>query len=253
MDAYQELVTTLALVMGVGWASGINLYAAVAVLGIAGATGNIALPAELASLENPLVIGAACLMYVVEFFADKTPGVDTGWDTIHTFIRIPAGALLAAGAVGDVTPALQIAAGLVGGAMATGSHFTKASSRVLINTSPEPFSNWVASIGEDLLVFGGLWTMLNHPWVFVGAMIVFIVLVIWLLPKIWRLLRAVFSRIGRWLGLVKEEPASRVGASLIEGEQNPQGTSQQRTSQQRASQQGTCQPGASRAGPAGDQ
>jgi len=227
MDAYQELVATLALVMGIGWASGINLYAATAVLGIAAATGNIALPAELAALENPLVIGAACLMYVVEFFADKTPGVDTGWDTIHTFIRIPAGALLAAGAVGDVTPALQIAAGLVGGAMATGSHFTKASSRVLINTSPEPFSNWGASIGEDLLVFGGLWAMLNHPWVFVGAMIVFIVLVVWLLPKIWRLLRAVFSRIGRWLGLVNEESISSVGANRVEVEQNPQGPSRE--------------------------
>lgn len=222
MDAYQELVATLALVMGVGWASGINLYAAAAVLGFAGASGNVELPPELQALENPLVIGAACLMYVVEFFADKTPGVDTGWDTIHTFIRIPAGALLAAGAVGDVTPALQIAAGFVGGAMATGSHFTKASSRVLINTSPEPFSNWGASIGEDLLVFGGLWAMLNHPWLFVGAMIVFIALVIWLLPRIWRLLRAVFSRIGRWLGLVKEEPAPATQPSIVDAEQSPQ-------------------------------
>ncbi|RLA46228.1 MAG: DUF4126 domain-containing protein [Gammaproteobacteria bacterium] len=208
MDAYQELIATLALVMGVGWASGINLYAVVAVLGFAGGSGHLELPAELQVLESPLVIGAACFMYVVEFFADKTPGVDTGWDTLHTFIRIPAGALLAAGAVGDVTPALQIGAGLLGGSLAAGSHFTKASSRVLINTSPEPFSNWGASVGEDLLVFSGLWVMLNQPWLFVGLMIVFVVLVIWLLPKIWRLLRAVLRRVGRWLGLVKDVPDS---------------------------------------------
>lgn len=215
MDAYQELITTLALVMGVGWASGINLYAAIAVLGFTGMSGHLDLPPELEVLEDPMLIGAACFMYVVEFFADKTPGLDTTWDTLHTFIRIPAGALLAAGAVGDVTPALQIGAGLLGGSFAAGSHFTKASSRVLINTSPEPFSNWGASIMEDLLVFGGLWAMLNHPWLFVAGMIIFILLVIWLLPKIWRLVRAVLSRIGRWLGLVKdppENPASEVAS-----------------------------------------
>ncbi|MEH6543337.1 MAG: DUF4126 domain-containing protein [Porticoccaceae bacterium] len=209
MDAYQELIATIALVLGVGWASGINLYAAVAVLGIAGATGNIALPAELQILQDPLVIGLAVLMYVVEFFADKTPGLDTGWDTLHTFIRIPAGVLLAAGAVGDVTPALQIGAGLIGGAMATGSHFTKASSRVLINTSPEPFSNWGASITEDVMVFGGLWAMFNHPWLFVAAMIIFAALVIWLAPKLWRLVKAVFRRVGSWLGIYKD-PRKRI-------------------------------------------
>ncbi len=209
MDAYQEMITTLALVMGVGWASGINLYAVVAVLGLLGISGNIDLPPNLDVLQNPLVIGVAGLMYVVEFFADKTPGVDTAWDTLHTFIRIPAGVLLAAGAVGDVTPALQISAGLIGGAMATGSHFTKASSRVLINTSPEPFSNWAASIGEDLMVLAGIWAMLNHPVLFIILMLLFIALVIWLLPKIWRLAGAVMRRIGRWLGLVKDaEPVS---------------------------------------------
>lgn len=205
MDAYEQLISTLALVLGVGWASGINLYAAVAVLGFAGATGNLELPAGLETLQDPLVIGSACLMYVVEFFADKTPGVDSVWDTVHTFIRIPAGAMLAAGAVGDVTPALEIGAGLLGGSMAMGSHFTKASTRLLINTSPEPFSNWGASISEDLMVFGGLWAMLNHPWAFLGLMLVFIVLVIWLLPKLWRVVRAVFRRIGTWLGLAKKQ------------------------------------------------
>ena len=218
METYEQLASTLALVLGVGWASGINLYAAIAVLGFAGATGNLELPAELETIQDPLVIGIACLMYVVEFFADKTPGVDSAWDTVHTFIRIPAGAMLAAGAVGDVTPALEIGAGLLGGSMAMGSHFTKASTRLLINTSPEPFSNWGASISEDLMVFGGLWAMLNHPWTFLGLMLVFIVLVIWLLPKLWRVVRAVFRRIGGWLGLVKKQPDDTGGG---EGELMP--------------------------------
>lgn len=215
MDNYQELVSVIALTMGVGWASGINLYAALLVLGLAGATGNIDLPAELSVVESPMVIMAAGVMYFVEFFADKVPGVDTGWDTLHTFIRIPAGAMLAVGAVGDVTPALEISAGLLGGTMAGASHLTKFSTRALINTSPEPFSNWTASITEDLMVLGGLWAMFNHPWLFLGAMILFILLVIWLLPKLWRLLKTIFSKLGQWLGLV-EKPESMV----VENEQS---------------------------------
>lgn len=199
MDNYQELISIIALTMGVGWASGINLYAALLVLGIAGATGNIALPAELQVLQDPFVIMAAGVMYFTEFFVDKTPGVDTGWDALHTFIRIPAGAMLAAGAVGDVTPALEIAAGILGGGMATTSHLTKASTRALINTSPEPFSNWGASIAEDVMVLGGLWTMFNHPLLFLILMILFLLLVIWLLPKIWGALKAIFRKIKSWL------------------------------------------------------
>jgi Domain of unknown function (DUF4126) len=207
MENYQELISVIALTMGVGWASGINLYAAVLVLGLAGATGNIDLPSELSVVQNPIVIMAAGIMYFVEFIVDKVPGVDTGWDTIHTFIRIPAGAMLAVGAVGDVTPALEVAAGLMGGTMAGASHLTKFTTRALINTSPEPFSNWAASISEDVLVLGGMWAMFNHPWLFVGAMVLFILLVIWLLPKLWRLLKAIFTRLGQWLGLVeKTEP-----------------------------------------------
>ncbi|MCB1669126.1 MAG: DUF4126 domain-containing protein [Pseudomonadales bacterium] len=198
MDNYQELISVIALTMGVGWASGINLYAALLVLGIAGSTGNIVLSEELVVLQNPMVVAAAGLMYFVEFFADKTPGVDTGWDAIHTFIRIPAGAMLAAGAVGDVTPALEIAAGILGGSMATVSHVTKASSRVLINTSPEPMTNWAASIGEDVVVLGGLWTMLNYPLLFLGLMLAFILLVIWLLPKLIRTLIALIKKIRGW-------------------------------------------------------
>lgn len=228
MENYQALITTLALVMGVGWASGINLYAAVFVLGIAAATGNITLPEGLQVLQNPLVIGAAGVMYLVEFFADKTPGVDTGWDAIHTFIRIPAGALLAAGAVGEVTPGLEIAAGLLGGSMATASHLAKASSRVLINTSPEPFSNWIASIGEDLLVLAGLWAMLSYPLVFLCLMAMFIALVIWLLPKIWRLLKAFFRKIAGWLGSKSSPPAADPSPGIEDMSQRNAGSSHDR-------------------------
>lgn len=200
MEHYQALLSTLALTLGVSWASGINLYAALLVLGLGGATGNIALPESLQVLTDPMIIGAAAVMYFVEFVADKTPGVDTGWDAIHTFIRIPAGAMLAAGAVGEVTPALEIAAGILGGGMAATSHATKSGARMVINTSPEPFSNWIASISEDLLVLGGLWTALNHPLLFLLLLILFIAVTIWLLPKIYRLLKVIVKKIASWLG-----------------------------------------------------
>jgi hypothetical protein len=193
MEPFDQVVKTLSLAMGAGWASGINLYAAILVLGLLGTTGNIVLPAGLQVLMNPLVLGAAGVMYLVEFFADKVPGVDTGWDTLHTFIRIPAGALLAAGAVGDVNPAIAVAAGIMGGGLAAASHATKAGTRVLINTSPEPFSNWTASVAEDVAVVGGLWTALHYPWVFIAFIIIFILLMIWLLPKIWRGIKKVFG------------------------------------------------------------
>ncbi len=213
MDAYHELLRTLALTLGVGWASGINLYAALLVLGIAGSTGDLALPPDLQVLANPLVIGAAGLMYAVEFFADKTPGVDSGWDALHTFIRLPAGALLAAGAVGEVTPALQIAAGILGGGLAATSHATKAGTRLLINTSPEPFSNWTASIAEDVAVFGGMWAALNYPLLFVGLLILFIALVAWLLPKIMRALRKIGGGILRLFGRRPRPPPTGTPAT----------------------------------------
>ncbi len=191
--------------MGVGWASGVNLYAAILVLGIMGMTGNIDLPPDLQVLQNPLVLGAAGVMYAVEFFADKIPGVDTGWDSIHTFIRIPAGALLAAGAVGEMNTSIVLAAGIMGGGLAAGSHATKAGSRVMINTSPEPFTNWTASVAEDIAVIGGLWAALHHPYVFLGLMILFIILMIWLLPKLWKGIKKVFGFLGRLIGIKPEE------------------------------------------------
>jgi len=194
------VVETIAITMGVAWASGINLYATIAMLGIMGATGNIALPAELAILQDPMVIGAAILMYMVEFFADKVPGVDSGWDAIHTFIRIPAGAVLASQAVGDVSPAMELAAAIAGGTLAATTHSAKAGSRLMINTSPEPFTNWVASISEDLLVIGGLWLALNHPVAWLVAFAIFIALLIWFLPKLWRGIKALFRKIGELFG-----------------------------------------------------
>jgi len=201
-----ETIQIISLTMGVAWASGINLYAAIFMLGWMGSTGDFNLPPDLEVLMNPLVMTAAGFMYCVEFFADKIPGVDTGWDAIHTFIRIPAGAMLAAAAVGDASPAIELTAFILGGTLATGSHAAKAGSRVLINSSPEPFTNWTASIAEDVAVIGGLWTALHYPWLFVAALIVFIIVLIWLLPKLWRTLKRLFNWLGRKLGMI-DEPA----------------------------------------------
>jgi len=184
--------------MGAAWASGINLYATVFVLGILGATGNLELPQNLEILSDPVVLWASGFMYCVEFFADKTPGVDSGWDTIHTFIRIPAGVMIAAAAVGDVNPSLALAAGILGGGLATGSHLTKSGSRLLINASPEPFSNWTASVLEDVAVIGGILTALHNPILFLALLTGFICLIVWLLPKIWRGIKLLFAKIKRF-------------------------------------------------------
>ena len=199
------IVETIALSMGLGWASGLNLYATLFMLGVLQQTGSIALPAELLVVADPFVMAAAGFMYCIEFFADKLPGVDTGWDTIHSFVRIPAGAVLAAQAVGPVDPATALAAGLVGGTLAAGSHAVKAGSRVAINASPEPVTNWTASLAEDALVIGGLWTALHHPSLFLVGLVVFVALAIWLLPKLWRGIKRVFGAIARSL---RGEPAT---------------------------------------------
>jgi len=193
MEDFNQIVNQISLTMGVAWASGINLYAAILMLGGLGMTGNIILPPDLQVLANPLVLGVAGIMYVLEFFADKIPGADTGWDTLHTFIRIPAGALLAMGAVGEVNDAVSITAALVGGGLAAGTHATKAGTRVIVNASPEPFTNWTLSVGEDIAVIAGIWAALYHPFIFLVLLAIFIVLMIWLLPKIWRGIRKVFS------------------------------------------------------------
>ena len=197
MEQLDQIVTMLALTMGVGWASGINLYATLLTLGVLANTGHMVLPEELQLVADPLVMGAAGLMYMVEFTADKIPGVDTGWDSIHTFIRIPAGAVLAATVIGDMTPAAEMAAAIVGGSLAATTHATKAGARVLINSSPEPFSNWVASITEDIMVFAGLWAAIQSPWLFMILLVVFLIALIWLLPKIWMGIKGIFRALKR--------------------------------------------------------
>jgi hypothetical protein len=189
----------LALAAGLAWASGIRLYAVLFMLGLLGYFGWMTLPDHLAVLSHPLVLSASGTMTLAEFLADKVPGFDSAWDAVHTFIRIPAGALLAAGAIGglgaDNLP-LMLAAGIVGGTITAGSHFTKAGTRVAINHSPEPFSNWFASLTEDLLAPGIVWTALVAPWVLLAALLVAVLFAIWLLPKLWRGVTAVLRRVG---------------------------------------------------------
>ena len=193
-----ETISIIAAALGAAWASGINLYATILMLGLMGTTGSIDLPPELEILENPGVLAAAGLMYCVEFFTDKIPGVDTVWDAIHSFIRIPAGALLAGAAFAQITPEAELIGLILGGSLSAATHFTKAGTRVLINTSPEPVSNWTASIGEDIVVVTGLWTALNYPVLFIVLLVVFVALMIWLMPKLWRGIRTVFGKIRNW-------------------------------------------------------
>jgi hypothetical protein len=198
----------LSLAMGTAWTSGINLYATVAALGIAGRMEMIKLPDNLELLTHPAVIAVACIMYVIEFFADKVPYVDSGWDVIHTFIRVPAGAILAARSLGDVNPALELAALLAGGAVAMAAHGTKTTARLAINTSPEPFSNWLASITEDLAVLGGIWMIFNHPIVMLILVVGFLTLIIWLIPKLYRVAKRGFQMLrDRLRGVKPDQPS----------------------------------------------
>jgi len=186
--------------MGTAWTSGLNLYATIAALGLAGRAEMIQLPPELQILMDPLVIGIACLMYFIEFFADKVPYVDNGWDVLHTFIRVPAGAVLAARAIGDVSPPLELAALLAGGGVALAAHGTKATVRLAANVSPEPFSNWFLSVGEDLAVLGGIWLIFHHPLLMAVLVIGFTAFAAWLIPRVFRLakrgLQALQARLG---------------------------------------------------------
>jgi hypothetical protein len=150
-----DLVQTIALSAGLAWASGLRLYLVVFLAGVLSYFGYLQLPATLAVLQHPLVMAAAGTMALAELVADKIPAFDSLWDSFQTFIRIPAGALLAAFAMGEVDPAWAVAAGLVGGTITAGTHFAKAGSRLAINASPEPFSNWLASFSEEGMVLGG--------------------------------------------------------------------------------------------------
>ena len=193
MDSLQ----TVALAGGLAWASGMRLYAVVFLAGLLGRLDYLHLPSTLQVLENPWVLGLSGVLLLVEFLADKIPVVDSLWDGVHSFIRIPAGALLAALALGDHDPALMVVAGLLGGTLSAGTHALKAGSRALINTSPEPFSNIATSLGEDALVTSGLAVAIFHPLLFLILLGVFVLLLVWLLPKLWRGARSILGGLFR--------------------------------------------------------
>ena len=192
-----EALAAIAIALGAGWASGLNAYAAVLVLGGAQRLGPVALPQDLQVLGSPWVLGVAALLFALNFLADKIPYVDSINDALQTFVRIPAGALLAYGAAGGLSPEVAIIAGLLGGTLAAGTHVAKTGSRALINTSPEPFTNVLASLGEDVTVFGGLALAIAHPITFLCLLAVFVLLLIWLLPRLFRLAMKPFRRMAR--------------------------------------------------------
>lgn len=201
LDHHQ--LATIAIALALAWASGIRLYAVLFLVGLAGHFHWFGWqsPQSLAVLSHPIVLGANGLLLLVEFFADKIPGLDSIWDAAHTFIRIPAGALLAAGIIGaEDGQAWALAAGLIGGTITAGTHFTKAGGRLAINASPEPVSNWLASFTEEAAVLGGLWLAFQHPALFLILLALFILLMIWLIPTLFRFLRELFRRVGGWLG-----------------------------------------------------
>src|SRR5882757_1028516 len=190
-----EALAALAVALGAGWASGLNVYAAVLVLGGAERLGLVSLPHDLQVLASPWVLGVATLLFALNFFADKIPYVDSINDMLHTFVRVPAGALLAYGAAGGLSPEVAVIAGLLGGTLAAGTHVAKTGTRALINTSPEPFSNIAASLAEDVGVIGGLMLALSHPITFLCLLAAFVALLVWLLPRFIRLAMASFRRL----------------------------------------------------------
>ncbi|MBS0556434.1 MAG: DUF4126 domain-containing protein [Proteobacteria bacterium] len=190
-----ENLQSLALAAGLAWASGIRLYAAIFIVGLIGRMGWVQLPEHLQLLEHNWVLGVSGLLLIIEFVADKVPAIDSAWDAIHTFIRIPIGAMLAWGAMGNAPPDIQMAAALLGGTIAGGTHLAKMSTRAAINTSPEPFSNWTMSFSEDGILLGGLWLVFHHPLVFLVLLAVFVLLLIWLIPKLFRLLAGIWRNL----------------------------------------------------------
>jgi len=188
-------LSATAIALGAGWASGLNAYAAILVLGIADTLHLIALPHELQALSSPWVLGFASLLFAFNFFADKIPYIDSLNDMLHTFVRVPAGALLAFGAADHLGPEAAVVLGLLGGTLAAGSHIAKTGSRALINTSPEPFSNIAASFAVDTAVIGGLMLALTHPVAFLCLLGLFVALLVWLLPRLVRLALVPFRRL----------------------------------------------------------
>jgi hypothetical protein len=188
-------VETAALAAGLSWASGLRLYAALFTAGMLHWFNVMTLPQPLQILAHPVVLAASGVMLAVEFLVDKVPGLDSIWDSVHTFIRIPAGAVLAAGAFAQLDPVWVTTAAILGGMIAGSSHLTKAGTRAALNTSPEPVSNWAASLTEDVATIGGLTLAVFNPWVFLALLAVFIVFALWFIPKVFRFIRTIISRL----------------------------------------------------------
>lgn len=176
----------LAIAAALAWGAGLRAYAVIFTVGLAGAIGWVELPGHLAVLENPIVLGASGFMTCVEFLADKVPWIDSVWDAVHSFIRIPAGAALAAAVFGDSGAGVAVAAALIGGTLSGAVHAAKAGTRAALNASPEPFSNWAASLSEDAMVPLGLWLAIVHPILFFALLALFLVGAALLARLIWR-------------------------------------------------------------------
>jgi len=189
-----DLPQLIAFAAVLGFASGVRLYAVLLIVGLTGFAGWVELPPGLQVLTHPAVLVIAGLMCIAEFFADKIAAVDTLWDAVHTFIRIPAGAALAAGALGADSTTWTVIAALLGGSLAATSHFTKASARAAVNTSPEPVSNIIVSTSEDLVIGGLLWLALTYPWIAATLVLLLLLAAAWVLPKLLRFVRRVFLR-----------------------------------------------------------
>jgi len=194
MEALARHAPEFAVAAALAWGAGLRVYATLFCVGLAGLLGWVDLPSQLRVLESPLVLGASGFMTFVEFFADKIPWVDSLWDVVHTFIRIPAGAALAAAMFGDSGTAATLAAAIVGGTISGGAHLSKAGGRAAINSSPEPFSNWMASFTEDAVVPAGLWLAFAHPVVFLVLLAVFALVTILMIRWIGRGLVRLYSR-----------------------------------------------------------
>ena len=196
-----NIIETLSLALGAAWTSGINLYATVAVIGLLQRYEMVGrLPGGLEALDNWWVIGVALGLYAVEFVADKVPYVDTVWDAVHTFVRVPAGAALALAATSDLDPSLRVVALLLGGGLALSTHGTKATVRAAANTSPEPVTNWTLSLVEDGVAVGAIVLAVLHPLAILVVIVIFLLLLAWILPKVIRALRRTLARLRSFLG-----------------------------------------------------
>jgi nicotinamide riboside transporter PnuC len=189
-----ELLATFGRTLGFSFGAGINLYATVAVLGLASRYEWVTLPPQFQVFDNDFVIGAALVMYVIEFFADKIPFVDTIWDAIHTVIRPVGGAVIAVTALGEASPTMEGLIALLGGTVAAGTHFGKAGTRAAVNTSPEPFSNWILSLGEDVFVVGLALLALQYPVAAAVVVLLLLALMVFFAAWIVRAVRRRFSR-----------------------------------------------------------